>query len=658
MKLQAYLLAVLLFYSLLLPYQVLAECECDADAEDRDKSKAMVFKIIAIFSILIAGALGVGIPMLGKSIPALSPEKDVFFIVKAFAAGVILATGFIHVLPDAFDNLTSPCLKENPWGKFPFAGFVAMVSAIGTLMVDAYATGYYTRSHFGEANNVIGGGFVDEETAHAQLHTHASHGHTHGSVGPTPDSSASELTRHRVISQAQFKLKSTAIMSLFFSLTTPVGIALGIGIASIYSENSPTALIVEGIFNSASAGILIYMALVDLLAADFMNTRIQNNGKLQLWTNVSLLLQAYLLAVLLFYSLLLPYQVLAGCDCETDTEERDKSKAMVFKIIAIFTILIAGALGVVIPVLGKSIPAISPEKDVFFIVKAFAAGVILATGMIHVLPDAFDKLTSPCLKENPWGNFPFAGFVAMMSAIGTLMVDAYATGYYTRSHFEKAKKVHGGAGEAKQVNGGGGGGGGFVDERAVEQTDHTQLHTHASHGHTHGSVGPTPDSSASELTRHRVISQVLELGIVVHSVIIGISLGASESPSTIKPLVAALCFHQFFEGMGLGGCIVQAQFKLKSTAIMSLFFSLTTPVGIALGIAISSIYSENSPTALIVEGIFNSASAGILIYMALVDLLAADFMNTRIQNNGKLQLWTNVSLLVGAGCMSLLAKWA
>lgn len=51
--------------------------------------------------------------------------------------------------------------------------------------------------------------------------------------------------------------------------------------------------------------------------------------------------------------------------------------------------------------------------------------------------------------------------------------------------------------------------------------------------------------------------QVLELGILVHSVIIGISLGASQSPSTIRPLVGALSFHQFFEGIGLGGCIVQ-----------------------------------------------------------------------------------------------------
>lgn len=53
--------------------------------------------------------------------------------------------------------------------------------------------------------------------------------------------------------------------------------------------------------------------------------------------------------------------------------------------------------------------------------------------------------------------------------------------------------------------------------------------------------------------------QVLELGILVHSVIIGVSLGASLRPSTIRPLVGALSFHQFFEGIGLGGCIVQVR---------------------------------------------------------------------------------------------------
>ena len=91
---------------------------------------------------------------------------------------------------------------------------------------------------------------------------------------------------------------------------------------------------------------------------------------------------------------------------------------------------------------------------------------------------------------------------------------------------------------------------------------------------------------------------------------------------------------------------------------MVLFFSLTTPVGIAVGIGISSVYNENSPTALIVEGLLNSVAAGILIYMALVDLLAADFMNPRVQSKLKLQIGINISLLIGAGLMSLLAKWA
>ena len=91
---------------------------------------------------------------------------------------------------------------------------------------------------------------------------------------------------------------------------------------------------------------------------------------------------------------------------------------------------------------------------------------------------------------------------------------------------------------------------------------------------------------------------------------------------------------------------------------MALFFSLTTPVGIAIGIGISSTYDENSPTALIVEGMFNAASAGILIYMALVDLLAADFMNPKLLSNGILQVGASVSVLLGAALMSLLAIWA
>ncbi|XP_057954071.1 zinc transporter 1-like [Malania oleifera] len=344
--------------------------------------------------------------------------------------------------------------------------------------------------------------------------------------------------------------------------------------------------------------------------------------------------------LLLLVLLALPaaHAVAGNCTCDPEEKEEpstevDKGQALKYKLGAIASILIASAIGVCLPVLGKTLPALSPEKGVFFLIKAFAAGVILATGFIHVLPDAFEKLTSSPLNEKLWGKFPFTGFVAMLSAIGTLMVDSAATSYYQKVANSPVE----------------------YEERVADQAGrgHAHVDVHASHAHAHG-----PVTSDSELLRHRVISQVLELGIVVHSVIIGISMGTSESPKKIKPLVAALTFHQFFEGMGLGGCISQAKFRAGSFAIMAIFFALTTPVGIAIGMVITKTYKEDSPRALIVEGVFNAASAGILIYMALVDLLAADFMNPKLQSNGRLQLGSNISLLLGAGFMSVLAAWA
>ncbi|KAK1304262.1 Zinc transporter 5 [Acorus calamus] len=350
--------------------------------------------------------------------------------------------------------------------------------------------------------------------------------------------------------------------------------------------------------------------------------------------------RAFVLTILLLVPLL-PLTAQAECECLNESEGHDSSEALKLKIVAIASILTAGVIGVGLPILGETYAFLRPDRDFFFLVKAFAAGVILATGLIHILPDSFESLTSPCLNEHPWQDFPFAGFMAMMGSIGTLVVDSIAMGYYERSNLKRAMPVS----EAEVE----GGGVVVVGESSREGAAHVHAGGMHAHVHVHGSV---------ELVRHRVIAQVFELGVVVHSVIIGISLGASETPSTIRPLVAALSFHQFFEGLGLGGCIVQAKFKAKAIMTMSLFFSLTTPVGIAIGIGIASNYNENSPTALIVEGILNSLSAGILIYMALVDLLAADFSSARMRNNGKLQLGAHVFLLLGAGLMSLLAKWA
>ncbi|MBA0825873.1 hypothetical protein Goarm_010784 [Gossypium armourianum] len=113
------------FSIFLFPPLVRGDCTCELGNEDRSKALALKYKMAAIVSILVATAIGVCFPLLGKTIDALYPEKDVFFVIKAFAVCVILSTRFIHVLPDATENFTSHCLDDNPWWKFLFVRIVA-----------------------------------------------------------------------------------------------------------------------------------------------------------------------------------------------------------------------------------------------------------------------------------------------------------------------------------------------------------------------------------------------------------------------------------------------------------------------------------------------------------------------------------------------------
>uniref|UniRef100_A0A1J3EI58 Zinc transporter 5 n=1 Tax=Noccaea caerulescens TaxID=107243 RepID=A0A1J3EI58_NOCCA len=347
------------------------------------------------------------------------------------------------------------------------------------------------------------------------------------------------------------------------------------------------------------------------------------------------------LLVFFFFISLLFIAVSAGeskCKCSHEGDQKNKAGARKYKIAAIPCVLASGVIGVLFPLLGKYFPSLKPETNFFFVTKAFAAGVILATGFMHVLPEGYEKLTSPCLEGGAW-EFPFTGFIAMVAAILTLSVDSFATSYFYRLHLKPSKKI----GDSEERSGGGG--------------DELGLHVHA-HGHAHGIVGVDSGGSEVQTHRSRVVAQVLEVGIIVHSVVIGISLGASQSPDTAKALFAALMFHQCFEGLGLGGCIAQGNFNRMWITIMSILFSVTTPIGIAVGMGIANSYDSSSSTALIMQGVLNSASAGILIYMSLVDFLAADFMHPKMQSNTGLQIMAHISLLVGAGIMSLLAKWA
>ena len=94
---------------------------------------------------------------------------------------------------------------------------------------------------------------------------------------------------------------------------------------------------------------------------------------------------------------------------------------------------------------------------------------------------------------------------------------------------------------------------------------------------------------------------------------------------------------------------------------MCFMFSVTTPLGIVLGMILFSAtgYDDSSPKALIMEGLLGSISSGILIYMALVDLIAADFFHNKLMNSdSRLKKGSFVALTLGSAAMSILALWA
>lgn len=89
------------------------------------------------------------------------------------------------------------------------------------------------------------------------------------------------------------------ILCSAYGLTTPISIAIGLGLRTTYNSGSFTANVVSGVLDSMSAGILIYTGLVELLARDFLfnPTRTQDSRRLTMMV-VCVVLGAGLMALL------------------------------------------------------------------------------------------------------------------------------------------------------------------------------------------------------------------------------------------------------------------------------------------------------------------------------------------------------------------------
>lgn len=141
-------------------------------------------------------------------------------------------------------------------------------------------------------------------------------------------------------------------------------------------------------------------------------------------------------------------------------------------------------------------------------------------------------------------------------------------------------------------------------------------------------------------------------------IFIGITLGISSNRSTVTALMIALFFHQGNEGLALGVLMVKAKYSALKYFLLAAAFVVVTPLGVGIGIGVSNNYNGESHAALASEGIFDSISAGILIYNGLCDLIIPTFADDELPKSWVLRAVGFGSLYTGAAIMALIGKWA
>jgi zinc transporter ZupT len=86
----------------------------------------------------------------------------------------------------------------------------------------------------------------------------------------------------------------------------------------------------------------------------------------------------------------------------------------------------------------------------------------------------------------------------------------------------------------------------------------------------------------------------------------------------------------------------------------------STPLGQALGLATHTLYTPSSEVGLLMVGIMNAISSGLLVFASLVELLSEDFLSDESWRilRGKRRVWACVLVFMGAFLMSLVGAWA
>lgn len=202
------------------------------------------------------------------------------------------------------------------------------------------------------------------------------------------------------------------------------------------------------------------------------------------------------------------------------------------RVAALFVILIVSTLVTFFPVVAKRVRWIRIPLYVYLFARYFGAGVIVATAFIHLLDPAYEEIgPASCVgMTGHWADYAWCPGIVLSSIIGIFLLDFGAERYVeikygnkTGTDIEDSVTKQGNGHNAR-------------DEAAAQIVYDSKFESE--------DVFEEEDSEARELSFKQQIAAflILEFGVIVHSVIIGLNLGVvGDEFSTLFPV---LVFHQ------------------------------------------------------------------------------------------------------------------
>lgn len=337
-------------------------------------------------------------------------------------------------------------------------------------------------------------------------------------------------------------------------------------------------------------------------------------------------------------------------------------------------LLLASVAGVGLPPLLHLNPrrSVSLETGVR-LGTCFGFGTILATAVVHMLPSAVHSLmagSGPDPNQGVREAYPhLAYWIILGSLLGMHFLDwAVAAAAPSMLAAHHHHHHHHGCDEGEEA-----------DEPLAEDSL-LRLAAAQNSGSLNGHDAETPPrrrvtwedeqtpliqgrrrcrrASSSSLTGDTVGLILLELGVSVHSVLIGVGLGVARG-ATFRTLLAALCVHQFFEGLALGSAAADVAAAAGLNFALAAAFSLSTPLGVVIGVGLREAAGERSAASAVLEGSLEAGATGVLLYVSLVQLLAPHMSRAAWMRKASWQLKSAafVALWLGAATMAGLGNW-